>query len=48
MINNIDFNDKCASFTKTHLLIIISGMILDYWNTINKSMLMKIIRNIGP
>jgi len=32
---------KCVSFTKTHLLIIVSRIIIDDWNAINKGMLLK-------
>jgi len=32
---------KCVLFIKTILLIIVSGIIIDYWNVIIKCMLVK-------
>jgi len=39
MINNVDLIVKYVSFIKTLLLIIVSGVVTDNWNAINKSML---------
>jgi len=32
---------KYVSFTKTYLLIIVSAVVIDDWNAINKGMLME-------
>jgi len=40
MINNVNLIEKFVSFTKTPLLIMVSGIVLNDWNTINKGMSM--------